>query len=63
MNKVKLYVIEAYHELREKVSWPALGELQNSAVVVLIASFLIALIIWGMDKVSDQILGVYYNLI
>jgi len=62
MNRIKLYILEAYHELLDKVTWPSWAELQNSAVVVLIASALLALAIFGMDKLSDFVLGTFYNM-
>ena len=44
-----------------KVTWPSWKELSASAVVVSIASLLIALMILGMDQVSSLILrqGIY----
>ena len=44
-----------------KVTWPTWGELQNSAVVVLIASAIIALVILAMDKSSSGILKLFYD--
>ncbi len=49
MKKVIAYIKESYDELVHKVSWPTYSELANSAVVVLYASLLIALVVWGMD--------------
>lgn len=49
MVKIRAYVEDVAEELLHKVSWPTWGELQNSSVVVLIASVIIALIIWLMD--------------
>ena len=43
------YCKESYDELVHKVSWPTRSELSSSAVVVLYASLLIALVVWGMD--------------
>jgi len=64
MDKLRLYVIEAYDELMHKVSWPTWPELQQSAVVVLIASVILALIILGMDLASKWgIQNVFYNLV
>ena len=62
MNKIKLYILEAYHELLDKVTWPTWAELQNSAVVVLVASLMLALVIFGMDKLSDAVLGAFYRM-
>ena len=49
MKKIVAYLKETYDELVHKVSWPTYSELANSAVVVLYASLLIALVVWGMD--------------
>ena len=40
---------ETYDELVHKVSWPTYSELANSAVVVLEASLLIAVVVFAMD--------------
>ncbi len=47
--KIKGYVKESYNELVNKVTWPSWSELQNSAIVVMIASFIIAMMIYLMD--------------
>lgn len=52
---------ESYDEMMHKVTWPTWGELQNSAVVVLIASVIIALLIWAMDKSSSEVLRLFYQ--
>lgn len=51
MEKVTLYFQEAYDELMHKVTWPTWAELQDSAVVVLIASLIISLIVLFVDVV------------
>lgn len=60
MDKLKLYIMEAYNELMYKVTWPSWDELQNSSVVVLIASLLIALVILAMDQAS---IGLFMKII
>jgi preprotein translocase SecE subunit len=40
--KIINYIKESYTELVHKVSWPSRSELTNSAIVVLIASIIIA---------------------
>lgn len=45
-----------------KVSWPTRSELANSAVVVLIASIIIALIVWLMDFSFENIMTFVYGL-
>ena len=37
---------ESYTELVHKVSWPSRKELAQSAVLVLIASLILALVVW-----------------
>lgn len=61
MAKVVDFIKESYEEMTKKVTWPTWGELQNSAVVVLIASIIIALIIFAMDKGSTFVLDTYYK--
>ncbi len=61
MNKVISFFKESYFELKEKVTWPKWGELQNSSTLVLIASTIFALVIFGMDRVFEAILGAFYN--
>ncbi|TVR76787.1 MAG: preprotein translocase subunit SecE [Chitinophagaceae bacterium] len=60
---MKLYIKESYNELVHKVTWPKWEALQESTIVVLIASLLIALVVLGMDMVSDNILKVVYQII
>ena len=46
MEKLKAYILESVDEIRNKVSWPKFSELQSSAILVLVASIIFALIIW-----------------
>ena len=62
MSKVKTYFQESYEELVHKTSWPTWSELQKSAVLVAVASMIIALIIFAMDKVISTALEGFYNL-
>ena len=49
-GKVTKYCKESYDELVHKVSWPTRSQLSSSAVVVLTASLLIALVVFIMDS-------------
>ena len=49
MEKIRLYFVEAYDELMHKVTWPTWPELQDSAVVVLVAALIISGLVVGMD--------------
>jgi preprotein translocase subunit SecE len=72
MAGFKAYILDTYDELTNKVTWPSYSELQSSAIVVLVASVIIALLIWIMDYVfgvnaGDEVfwrgfLGVYYKI-
>ena len=62
MERLKLYVIESYNELIHKVTWPTWANLQSSTVVVLVASLILASIIFLMDVFSRTILDFVYSL-
>ncbi|WP_343693434.1 preprotein translocase subunit SecE [Chitinophaga sp.] len=62
MNKIRNYFRESYHELVHKVSWPTWQELQSSTMIVLIATVVITLIVWGMDALSNVVLSQYYKM-
>ena len=61
MAKVVQFIKESYEEMTQKVTWPTWGELQNSAVLVLVASFIIAVVIFAMDKGSTFVLDTFYK--
>jgi preprotein translocase subunit SecE len=56
IKKFANYCKECYDELVHKVSWPTRSELSSSAVVVLYASLLIALVVFLMDSVFQFIM-------
>jgi preprotein translocase subunit SecE len=61
MSAVTEYIKESYIELTEKVTWPTWRELQSSAILVLIAALIIALVIFGMDQVISYVLRQFYS--
>ncbi|MGC9151087.1 MAG: preprotein translocase subunit SecE [Microbacter sp.] len=63
MNKIINYFKESYTELVHKVTWPTYKELTNSAIVVLVASLVIALIVWVMDLGFENIMKFIYKQI
>jgi preprotein translocase subunit SecE len=63
MAGVRTYIEEAVDELTNKVSWPTWSELQSSGIVVLIATFIVAGIIYLMDLGFGQLMDVIYNTI
>ena len=60
--KIKVYLQEAYDELIHKVTWPTWKELQSSALVVMVASFIISLVIFVMDLSFRNIMSFIYEL-
>lgn len=60
--KLKIYLEEVYKELVQKVSWPSWSELQSSAIVVMIASTIIALAIFVMDFGFKNMMDLIYSL-
>jgi preprotein translocase subunit SecE len=56
------YIKECYAELVHKTSWPTRQELTNSAVVVLVASLLIALVVWLMDAGFENVMKYIYGI-
>ena len=62
MNKISTYFKESYHELVEKVSWPTWLQLQQSTVIVLVATVIITAMVWVMDFSSNQLLKLIYSL-
>lgn len=62
MKKIRAYVQESYDELINKVSWPSWSDLQNSAVVVSIASLIIASVVYLMDISFSSLLEQFYRL-
>ncbi|NPA68353.1 MAG: preprotein translocase subunit SecE [Chlorobi bacterium] len=61
--KLKGYLKESYTELVKKVTWPSWSELQNSAIVVMIASFIIAVVVYLMDISFSFIMEQIYKLV
>lgn len=64
MATLKLFkdIEESYNELRYKTSWPTKTQLIKSAIIVLIASVILAIIIWCMDQIIDFVMHFIYGL-
>ncbi|MFT3993279.1 MAG: preprotein translocase subunit SecE [Dysgonomonas sp.] len=62
MKKIINYIKDSYNELVYKVSWPTRAELTSSAVIVMIASIIMALITWGVDSLFEWVVGFFYGL-
>jgi preprotein translocase subunit SecE len=63
MNKVGTYFRESYRELLEKVTWPTWTQLQQSTVIVLVATLIITAVVWVMDLLAQSGLNFIYTLV
>ena len=54
------YCKACYDELAHKVTWPSYKELTQSAVVVLSASLIIAIVVWLMDVAFKAVMSAVY---
>ena len=59
--KIVNYIKDSYNELVYKVSWPTRAELSSSAVVVLLASIVIAIAVFAVDFVFERIMRFIYE--
>ncbi|TBR20042.1 MAG: preprotein translocase subunit SecE [Chitinophagaceae bacterium] len=62
MNKISTYFKESYRELLEKVTWPTWNQLQQSTMIVIVATLLITALVWVMDSLTNGGLKFIYNL-
>ena len=62
MSKIKMYFQESFNELVHKVTWPTWKDLQSSGIVVMVASFMIAIMMAFMDYSFRNIMQVIYEM-
>jgi preprotein translocase subunit SecE len=62
MSKITNYFRESYQELTENVTWPTWMQLQQSTVIVLVATVFITAMVFLMDFSSNQLLKLIYKL-
>jgi preprotein translocase subunit SecE len=60
MKKIINYCKDSWEELAHKTTWPTRQELTHSALVVLVASIIIALMVFAMDKVFQFVMTSIY---
>lgn len=59
-GKITNYCKACYDELAHKTTWPTRNELTHTAVIVLTASVVIALVVWAMDLVFKFVMSTVY---
>jgi len=57
-----MYFQESFNELVHKVTWPTWKDLQSSGIVVMVASFMIAIMMAFMDYSFRNIMQVIYEM-
>ena len=62
LKKIRTGLQLTTEELVNKVTWPTWAELQSSAIVVLIASLIIALMVFGIDSILKALFEQFYKL-
>jgi len=62
-KRVANYTKEAYNELVHKVSWPTRQELASSTIIVMTASLIMAVVIFGIDFVFESMVKLFYSKI
>ena len=62
MRKFINYLKESYAEMTKKVAWPTWDKLQNSAIVVMVASVIFAIVIFAMDFCLQHLMSFIYTL-
>ena len=62
MRKFINYLKESYTELTKKVTWPTWDKLQGSAMLVLVATVILAAVIWVIDFAFQHLMEFIYAL-
>lgn len=62
MEQITLYLKESYHELMQNVTWPTMAQLQESTLVVLVTSVILALIVFVMDVACSVVFKNIYGV-
>ena len=62
LKKVITSFKDSYEELRYKTTWPSRSELTHSAIVVLTASIVIALMVLAVDLLFEAGMKFIYSL-
>lgn len=57
------YVKESYNELVNKVTWPTFLQLQNSTIVVMVASVIFAVVVLAMDLSFENLMALIYKVL
>ena len=62
MRKFINYCKDSFVELTKKVTWPTWGKLQSSAILVMVATVIMAVVLFAMDYVFERLMTIIYTL-
>ena len=62
MRKFINYLKESYQELAKKVTWPTWQKLQDSALLVLVATIILAVVLFLVDFAFQHLMEFIYAL-
>ena len=63
MRKFINYLKESWVELTKKVTWPTWTKLQNSAILVLVSTFILAVVVFIMDFAFQKLMEFIYGIV
>ena len=61
MSKFINYLKESATELTKKVTWPTWPKLQSSALLVLVATVILAIVVFAMDFAFQHLMEFVYS--
>jgi len=61
-NRYVRFVLDAYYELRHKVTWPSFNEARNMTIVVILLSAAVGLLLWIADSGLQNLFFLLTNL-
>ncbi|NJL74417.1 MAG: preprotein translocase subunit SecE [Saprospiraceae bacterium] len=62
MGRIRLYFIESYNELVNKVTWPSWKNLYSYTGLVVLASLIFSIFVFFMDLISKNSLVFIYGI-
>lgn len=62
MKKFINYCKESFIELTKKTTWPTWEKLQSSAILVLVATVILAALLWVVDFAFQHLMTAIYTL-
>jgi len=62
LKKIRTSLDLTLDELMNKTTWPTWEELQSSALVTLISALIIALLIFGVDSIFENLFRLFYQM-